>query len=223
MGFSPGFSLGHDAEHQDLTRRLVGIDAQIASASPYLVLTASSWADRPPAPVSGQIFYCQDRKCFYYWSPTPNRWLTVEVFEIPIDVTGTYANPYLVTVNTPLGFGSVHGAASLFSTDGSFCIVGAEITCATAATYNATHYWQPNIYITSAAGATSEITGIICYDASHATAGQIYHFTNTGLNTVYNTTTAAVISYIYRNNVAPSVGAGTLSVYKQSVLVRMAG
>lgn len=187
----------------------------------------NTWANRPTSPTSGQLFFAQDRACWYYWSTAVSRWLTTEVFEIQVFPTGTYAMPGSITVNTPYGFGSFHGGPiNLLSTDNSFVFVGAEVTCATAATYNSTHYWQPNIYITSATGGTSEIFGIIAWDATHTTAGQIYHFTASGVpsNTVYNTTTAAVVSFIYRNNVAPSVGGvGACSVYKQSVLIRIAG
>lgn len=228
--FSPGGGPAHDVEHQKLDSRLSDAEASIISGGAAIAvlqsnLTVDTWANRPATPTDGQLFYCTDRATLYFCRLAINRWLTVELFEIPILPTGTYAMPGVITANTPYGFGSVHGIGVVGGTLKEFVFEGAEVTCSTAATYDATHYWQPNIYITSAAGATSEIFGIIARDASHTTAGQIYHFAATGVNNtiIYTTTTAATIAFIYRNNVAPSVGAGTCSVYKQSVLVRLAG
>ncbi|MBN9393089.1 MAG: hypothetical protein J0I20_33965 [Chloroflexi bacterium] len=171
--------------------------------------------------LNGYRFFQDSDKLEYYCDGT--KWLSTQLFEVEIKQTGTYAQPFTFTSNASFGQGSVHGSLLGAIPSSSFVFVGMEITCSTAATYDATHYWQPNVFITNSAGATTEIFGVILRDATHNTAGQIYHFGAPGVNTVYNTSTAALVGLVYRNNVSPSISAGTLTVYKQSVFIRIVG
>lgn len=148
------------------------------------------------------------------------RWLTTQLFEVIILPDGAWALPTTHTTNVTFGKGVP--TLSQISPSSEFIIASFETVCATAALYDATHYWQSNMYIQPASGASTEIIANVLRTAAKTTAGMIYSFNVAGPATLYNLTTAVYFGTVLRNNLG-GAAAGTLTLYKQSAYIRIVG
>lgn len=195
---------------------------QVAPTFPADNVGVGLWANRPASPSAYQLYFAVDRQILYFWYTGTSRWLTVQSFEIPIYSGTAWAVPRTITTNVAEGVGPLVGKVGI-STSHELQIWYSETVCSTAATFDATHFWTQNIGVAPASGAGTEILSIPLRTASQTTAGTIYTFGGGGNGVIYNDSTGVYLYNVFRNNVNGSVSAGTLSVYKTTVWVKIAG